>query len=254
MIFLLVALLPFMWHGRGGAGGELQHSGTLLGTLGWPVPVCGTRVASSHRLRFPLGALPSRNCVWSPARLPRDQQRQPVLGFVVVPTPGAAPAEPRGCHCPLHQPGRAQRELPASGLREKTASVCVVCYINQGKTWFEGTGEGDSLAERLRECLSQHQEELGRNFCFMQARNLPVEKRQTAEHWLLREQTHVREAGVFLHALLCKNKVNNSCNPSNKMEKSMRIRRNSALSELPMRAGCTGGGNPFRSQRRQSQE
>lgn len=42
-----------------------------------------------------------------------------------------------------------------------------------------------------------------------------------AEQGLPRQLTeHLREPTVFLHSLLCKNKVNNSCNLGNKMEKA----------------------------------
>lgn len=42
-----------------------------------------------------------------------------------------------------------------------------------------------------------------------------------AKQGLPRQLTeHLREPTVFLHSLLCKNKVNNSCNLGNKMEKA----------------------------------
>lgn len=153
-------------------GGKLQHSGTVLGTLCWPVPVCGTRVASATRSDSPW-----ERCAFQEPRLEPSPAPEGRAG----PRGGGGGGRARGLSwCPRREhllgvplspapAGRTQRELPASGLRKKNASVRVVCYINQGKTRFKGTGEGDSLAQRLGECLSQLREELGRNFCFTQA-------------------------------------------------------------------------------------
>lgn len=95
--------------------------GTVLGTLHWPVPGCGTWVASSPTTLPATGsespgidAFQEQGLEPSPAP---EGAETAGLGFV---TPGAAPAEPRGCHCPLHQPGRAQREPAASFFEEKT--------------------------------------------------------------------------------------------------------------------------------------
>lgn len=55
-------------------------------------------------------------------------------------------------------------------------------------------------------------------------KSLPCRERGPArggEQGLPRQLTeHLREPTVFLHSLLCKNKVNNSCNLGNKMEKA----------------------------------
>lgn len=130
LIFLLVSLMQFMWHGCsvagvGRGGRKLQHSGTALGALRWPVP-CLRHTGGlqphhplSHTLRFPLGALPSRNRVWSPARLPRDERGR---------GEGAEAAGPGGLSwCPhrehfLQSPGVPLSPAPAWQGPEGTSS------------------------------------------------------------------------------------------------------------------------------------
>lgn len=112
--------------GRCGTGGrKLQHSGTALGALRWAVP-CLRHTGGlqphhplSYTLRFPLGALPSRNRVWSPARLPRDERGR---------GEGAEAAGPGGLsRCPhrehfLQSPGVPLSPAPAWQGPEGTSS------------------------------------------------------------------------------------------------------------------------------------
>lgn len=70
---------------------------------------------------------------------------------------------------------------------------------------------------------ARHSSGAGRNPCVHQ-KVFPAERGELpggAEQGLPRQLTeHLREPTVFLHSLLCKNKVNNSCNLGNKMEKA----------------------------------
>lgn len=128
---------------------------------GWPLatpPAEPSAPASPLRSDLPSGAMPSRNCLQSPARLPKGQAKRPKRSSClqggsrsrrVLPAPGASAAESRrasgtvGCGVSVSPPSPAwQRqpegaELPAcvlgKGKKNLKTSLCMMVLHKPGK-------------------------------------------------------------------------------------------------------------------------